>query len=70
MMNTVKKLTQKLTEVLSLTFLMTITKTFEDKVNDCIKKYEDLRVLDKKWANYLKSNYCKPGMYELIKTYT
>ena len=45
-----------------------ITKSFENKVNDYIKKWEDLRVLDKKWANYIKSNYCKPGtMNGLIK---
>ena len=29
-------------------------------------KWEDLRVFDKKWASYIKSNYCKPGsMYGL-----
>ena len=40
----------------------------QNKVNDYIKKWEDLRVLDKKWANYIKSNYCKPGtMNGLIK---
>ena len=46
-----------------------ITKSFENKVNDFIVKWEDLRVLDKKWASYIKFNYCKPGtMYGLIKT--
>ena len=30
-----------------------ITKSFENKVTDYIKKCEDLRVLDKKWANYI-----------------
>ena len=47
-----------------------MTKSFENKVNDFLVKWEDLRVLDKKWASYIKSNYCKPGtMYGLIKTY-
>ena len=32
-------------------------------------KWEDLRVLNKKWASYIKANYCKPGtMCGLIKT--
>ena len=31
---------------------------------------KNLRVLNKKWANYIKPNYCKPGtMYGLIKTH-
>ena len=43
-----------------------ITKSFEKKLNDFIVKWEDLRVFDKKWASYIKSNYCKPGsMYGL-----
>ena len=47
-----------------------ITKSFENKVNDFIKKWVELRVLNKKWANYIKSNYCKPGtLYGLIKTH-
>ena len=37
-----------------------ITKSFEKKLNDFIVKWEDLRVFDKKWASYIKSNYCKP----------
>ena len=33
-------------------------------------KWEDFRVLDKKWASYIKSIYYKPGtMYGLIKTH-
>ena len=42
----------------------------QNKVNDYIKKWEDLRVLDKKWTKFIKSNYCKPEtMYGLIKTH-
>ena len=33
-----------------------ISKSFENKVNHLIKKWEDLRILDKKWASYVKSN--------------
>ena len=45
-----------------------INRSFDNRENDFIVKWEDLRVLDKKWARYIKSNYCKPGtMYELIK---
>ena len=33
-------------------------------------KWEDLKVLDKKWVTYIKADYCKPGtMYVLIKTH-
>ena len=47
-----------------------ITKSFENKVNHFIVKWEDLRFLNKKLASYIKSNYCKPGtMYGLIKTH-
>ena len=31
-----------------------ITKSFENKVNDFLKKWEDLKVLDKKRANYME----------------
>ena len=34
-----------------ITLLSDITKFFEKKVKDFIKKWEDLKVLDKKWAS-------------------
>ena len=46
-----------------------MTKSFENKLNYFIVKWEDLGKLEK-WASYIKSNYCKPGtMYGLIKTH-
>lgn len=40
----------------------------ENKGSNFIKKWEDLKILVKKWFNYTKSNDCKPGtMCELIK---
>ena len=51
-------------------FTQLLTKSFENKLNNFIVKWEDLRVLDKKWTSYIKFNYCKPGtMYGLIKTH-
>ena len=47
-----------------------ITKSFGNKVNGFNAKWEGLRVLNKKWASYIKSNDCKRGtMYGLIKTH-
>ena len=47
-----------------------ITKSFEKKVEDSIKRWEDLQVLDKKWTSYIKPSNSKPGtMYGLIKTH-
>ena len=68
-MNTVKKINA----IIDISFTQLphdVINSFEKKVNDFIKKWQDLKVLDKKWANYVKSNYCKPGtMYGLIKTH-
>ena len=47
-----------------------ITKFFQKKVEGFIKKWEDLKVLDKKWASYIKPSNSKPGtIYGLIKTH-
>ena len=59
-MNTVKKLTQ-LNRTCFTQLRHDITKSFENKVKDFMKKWEDLIVLDKKWVNYIKYNYCTPG---------
>ena len=50
--------------------LTDVTKTFENKVNDFVDRWVNLKVLNEKWAKYIRSNYCKPGtMYGLIKTH-
>ena len=42
----------------------------KEKVKDFIKKWGDLKVLDKKCASYIKPSNSKPGtMYGLIKTH-
>ena len=61
MMNTVKKVNTQIERSSFTPLLYDITKSFENKVNGFIVKWEDLRVLNKKWASYIKSNYCKPG---------
>ena len=61
MMNTVKKVNTQIERSSFTQLLYDITKSFENKVNGFIVKWEDLRVLNKKWASYNKSNYCKPG---------
>ena len=57
--NSPKKLTHKSTFFTQ--FPHDMTKKFDNKINNFFKKWEDLRVLNKKWANYIKSNYCKRG---------
>ena len=47
-----------------------ITKSFENKVTVILRNGKKWGVLDKKWTNYIKCNYCKPGtIYGLIKTH-
>ena len=46
-----------------------MTKSFEKKVKNFIKKWQDLNVFDKKLASYIKPSNSKPGtMFGLIKT--
>ena len=53
-----------------ITLSSDITKFFEKKVEDSIKIWEDFKVLDKKWASYIKPSNSKPGtVYGLIKTH-
>ena len=47
-----------------------ITKSFEKKVDNFVLKWENLKVLDERWVNYIRSSHAKPGtMYGLIKTH-
>ena len=46
-----------------------VTKSFEKKVDDFVLKWENWKVLDKRWVKYIGSSYVKPGrLYGLIKT--
>ena len=39
-------------------------------MHDFVKKWESLKILNKKWAQYIKPANAKPGnMYGLIKTH-
>ena len=43
---------------------------FEKKIDDFVLKWENLKVLDGRWAKYIRSSHAKPGnMYGLIKTH-
>ena len=68
--NYCSKVTTQIERSSFITVSSDITKFFEKKVEDFIKKWEDLKVLDKKWASYIKPSNSKPGtMYGLIKTH-
>ena len=45
-----------------------IVKSLEKRVNDFIKKWDDVKALNTKWASYVRYSYSKPGtMYGMIK---
>ena len=62
------KVTTQIERSSFITLSSDITKSFEKKVEDFIKKWENLKVLGKKWASYIKPNNSKLGtMYDPIK---
>ena len=47
-----------------------VTKSLEKKIDEFVLKWENLKVLNKRWVKYIRSGHTKPGsMYGLIKTH-